>query len=101
MKTEFKNYSDYRVRIYKNYASGFQDADKIFNVKTSARWGNPYDYYFRKWLPESRDAAIVDLACGGGKLLHYFKQRGFSCITGVDISPEQVDLARQVTPDVW
>ena len=51
-------------------------------------------------LPEDRSAKIVDLACGAGKLLYFFKRMGYHNISGVDISPEQVELARQTTPDV-
>ncbi len=93
--------ADYRKRIYEKYASGFQDAEENFDSTAAERWGKTYDYYFRGWLPESKDATIVDLACGGGNLLHYFKQRGYPKVTGVDISPEQVKLSLQVTPDVW
>ena len=42
----------------------------------------------------------MDLACGAGRLLHFFKQRGYTNLFGVDISPEQVGLAQQVTPEV-
>jgi SAM-dependent methyltransferase len=91
---------DYRKRIYEKYASVFQDAEEKFNAAAAERWGKPYDYYFRGWLPDSKDASIVDLACGGGKLLHYFKQRRYSRVAGVDISPEQVKLSLQITPNV-
>ncbi len=37
---------------------------------------------------------------GGGKLLYFFKRMGYHDITGVDISPSQVKLARQVIPEV-
>jgi cyclopropane fatty-acyl-phospholipid synthase-like methyltransferase len=50
----------------------------------------------RGWLPQSKDAAIVDVACGGGKLLHFFKERGYSNVQGVDLSPEQVQISRQM-----
>lgn len=92
--------STYRQRIYENYASGFQDAPSTFDRAEAHRWGKPYDYRFRGWLPPRRDAAIVDLACGGGQLLHFFQERGFTNLRGVDLSPEQVHLARQVTPKV-
>lgn len=90
----------YRQRIYENYASRFQDAPETFNVADAHRGGQLYDYRFRGWLPARKEAAIVDLACGGGKLLYFFKQRGYQVISGVDISPEQVRLARQVVPEV-
>lgn len=92
--------TDYRTRIYEKYASQFQSAAERFNPQQAARWGRAYDYYFRGYLPSSKDTAIADVACGGGRLLHFFRQRGYTNLTGVDISPEQVALARQVTPNV-
>jgi 2-polyprenyl-3-methyl-5-hydroxy-6-metoxy-1,4-benzoquinol methylase len=100
MKTEANSRSDYRARIYTNYASYFQDEAKTFDTQQAVLWGNDYDHYFRGWLPKSKDAAVVDVGCGSGKLLHYLRQRGYSRITGVDISPEQTALARQVSVDV-
>jgi SAM-dependent methyltransferase len=92
--------SEYRSRIYADYATRFQDATGVFDQAGSRRWGKAYDYYLSGWFPEDKGAAIVDLACGGGKLLHFLKDRGYQRIQGVDISPEQARLARQVIPDV-
>jgi 2-polyprenyl-3-methyl-5-hydroxy-6-metoxy-1,4-benzoquinol methylase len=92
---------DYRKRIYKQYASAFQDADQSFNNEEAIRWGRAYDYYFRKWLPKDKGASIIDLACGGGKLLYFFKKHNYNNITGVDISPEQVMVSSQVCPHVY
>ena len=91
---------EYRKQIYTEYATRFQDAKEVFDQAGSGRWGKAYDYYLRSWLPEDKGAAIVDLACGGGKLLHFLKDRGYNRLQGVDISPEQVRLARQVIPEV-
>ena len=91
---------EFRKRIYTEYATRFQDAKEVFDQAGSIRWGKAYDYYLRSWLPEDKGAAIVDLACGGGKLLHFLKDRGYNRLQGVDISPEQVRLARQVIPEV-
>jgi 2-polyprenyl-3-methyl-5-hydroxy-6-metoxy-1,4-benzoquinol methylase len=92
--------SDYRSRIYADYATRFQDAKEVFDRAGSRRWGKAYDYYFRGWLPEDKGASIIDLACGGGKLLYFLRDRGYHQLQGVDISPEQVRLARQVIPEV-
>jgi SAM-dependent methyltransferase len=92
---------DYRTRIYHRYASVIQDSEPFFNAEEAKRWGRAYDYYFRGLLPEKKDAAIVDLGCGSGRLLYFFKERGYTNVTGVDISPEQVQLARQVVPHVF
>ena len=91
---------DYRARIYTRYATNFQDAPTDFDPKSAWRWGRAYRHYLRGWLPESEKAIVLDVACGGGKLLYFFKRLGYSNIGGVDISPEQVGLSRQVTPNV-
>jgi len=91
---------NYRRRIYDGYASSFREVGREFNAVAAKRWGKSYDYYFRNWLPQRKDAAILDLACGSGELLYFFKQRGYTNLAGVDISPEQIGIARQVTPDV-
>jgi SAM-dependent methyltransferase len=89
-----------RHAIYSRYGRDFQDATEVFDAAAAARWGKAYRWYLRGWLPEDKNAFIVELACGNGKLLHFFKQHGYSNLQGVDISPDQVGLARQVIPDV-
>lgn len=86
---------DYRKRIYKNYASAFQDETRVFDTVTSVRWGKAYDYYLRHWLPDARDTPILDCGCGSGKLLHFFLSRGYSEAIGIDLSNEQAALAIQ------
>jgi 2-polyprenyl-3-methyl-5-hydroxy-6-metoxy-1,4-benzoquinol methylase len=91
---------DYRGRIYERYATNFMDSNASFDAAEAERWGRAYDTYFRGWLPYDKTAPIVDLACGGGKLLHFLKRRGYTKLTGVDISPEQVALSRQVIDNI-
>ncbi len=92
--------SNYRDRLYSNYGHNFQDAGEIFDVQAAQRWGRAQSYRLRNWLPDSKDAEIIDLACGGGKLLHFFKENGCKNIHGVDISPDQVALSRHVVDNV-
>lgn len=56
---------DYRTRIYENYATRFQDAPKGFDQEAAWHWGRGYRHYLRAWLPEDKNAKIIDLACGG------------------------------------
>lgn len=88
---------DYRNRIYERYASLVQDATSVFNEDEASRWGRAYDTFLKGWLPERKDASILDIGCGGGRLLYFFKSKGYTNLQGVDISPEQVILSLQVT----
>lgn len=100
-KTKFSQFSTtYRQRIYANYGKNFQDTPETFDYASSLRWGSAYSYYLRNWLPDIKTARIVDLACGRGALLHFFKEQGYQNIEGVDISPDQIALSRQITPNV-
>jgi 2-polyprenyl-3-methyl-5-hydroxy-6-metoxy-1,4-benzoquinol methylase len=58
-----------------------------------------FDARLAKWLPGDRNSSLLDLGCGQGKFLGYLHLRGYTNITGVDISPEQVNLARSAVQD--
>jgi 2-polyprenyl-3-methyl-5-hydroxy-6-metoxy-1,4-benzoquinol methylase len=87
--------NDYRQRIYERYVSVFKAGSDSIDEAAIDRWGGVYDTYLAGWLPDSRDAAIADVACGPGWLLRFFVKRGYRNAGGVDVSPEQVALARK------
>ena len=90
----------YRKRIFDAYASGVQHSGPVFDEAAAAAWAVPYRTYLRGWLPNDKGAAILDVACGGGRLLYLLKTLGYRQLDGVDISPEQVTLAKQVARNV-
>ena len=92
--------TDYRTRIYKEYASRMQNASLVFDKAGAVRWGQAYVTFLKGWLPERKDAAILEVGCGGGRLLYFLKSKGYNNLQGVDISPQQVALARQVSENV-
>ena len=47
-------------------------------------------------LPRDPGAAILDIGCGYGPMLYTLSQHGYRNVTGVDISPEQVQLAHRL-----
>jgi 2-polyprenyl-3-methyl-5-hydroxy-6-metoxy-1,4-benzoquinol methylase len=90
---------DYRGTIYSRYVSAF----KAQNA------GRP-DYAFSdgKLLPQlepwmrdvPRSAKCLDLGCGNGTVLHALRTLGFQHLEGVDLSEEQVAVARAEFPQV-
>jgi SAM-dependent methyltransferase len=84
-----------RNAIYADYAHNFEGALSQFDEKAAERWGAAYEWYLRRWLPTARDARILDVGCGSGRFLHFLKRRGYTRLTGVDLSQSQVQLARQ------
>lgn len=47
------------------------------------------------WLPESRNLSILDIGCGEGVLLAFLRDRGYTNLSGFDLSPENVEICRQ------
>jgi cyclopropane fatty-acyl-phospholipid synthase-like methyltransferase len=47
------------------------------------------------YLPTSRTAAILDVGCGVGYAVNMLLRAGYARTRGIDISPEQVEVARR------
>lgn len=58
------------------------------------------DRYFEKnylrWLPENKEANIIELGCGMGHFLHFLQRQGYRNFMGVDISDEAVSFCRKM-----
>ncbi len=48
------------------------------------------------FLPTDPGADILDLACGAGEFLYYLRSRGYTAARGIDLSDEQLALARRM-----
>ncbi|OYE02380.1 class I SAM-dependent methyltransferase [Nostoc sp. 'Peltigera membranacea cyanobiont' 232] len=90
---------NYRQRLYDNYVSANKQFQRDLNP-------NPYkqddrniinlQYAMSNWLKEiPRNGKVLDVACGSGNILSLLQIEGFTDLYGVDISPEQVNIARQ------
>ena len=47
--------------------------------------------YFGKFLPQEKDAKILDLGCGSGNFIAWLQGLGYTNTKGVDISKEQIE----------
>jgi len=87
--------AEYRDAIYGSYLTG-QDEAAPETVAAHIQVPKAHcERIIRDFFPPNRDAAILELACGYGALLHYAKAAGYASARGVDISPEQVAAARR------
>lgn len=78
-------------RQYDDFAREFQEADEQFPDVTRPFVYNSIDY------SRLKTARLLDLGCGYGKDLEYFKKQG-SEVYGIDISSEMIKLARERVP---
>ena len=86
---------DFRDDLYERYVSEFKSDLLLVDRALREYWR----WCDAKLLPLvdglSRAAAILEIGCGPGYFLQYLAGKGFRAVRGVDISPEQVALARE------
>lgn len=89
--------NDWKHRLYDNYVSTGQAGANV-NPQTGLNVGDyPYiSSLIQQHLPSKKDMAILDLACGHGALIYCLKHHGYSNLSGVDISAQQVKLAHEL-----
>lgn len=92
---------DVRNTLYGRYVSTFKGKGKSEVVDSNAF---EFEWWDHKYLPLLNglepDARVLEIGCGAGRLLEYLGRRGFSHASGIDISAEQVSLARRRGVDV-
>lgn len=58
-------------------------------------WGGFFDEEYLNLLGDLSDKIVLDVCCGTGHSLEYVHKRGAEELWGLDISQEQIDLARE------
>ena len=53
-------------------------------------------YYFKKLLPQSASANILDIGCGNGSFVLFLTESGYINSSGIDISEEQIEYGRSI-----
>jgi SAM-dependent methyltransferase len=79
-------YENYVTNIYSNL-NNFDEADYRQNAETLIRT-------YRRFLPANKDCRILDVGCGSGFFLYALRSIGYTDVRGIDLSPEQIDLAK-------
>jgi 2-polyprenyl-3-methyl-5-hydroxy-6-metoxy-1,4-benzoquinol methylase len=87
--------TDVKDRAFASYVTTHlaprKGAVTIEVLETQAhRW----DTCFAQFLPKDKAARIVDLGCGAGSMVWWLHKRGYSAAEGVDLSAEQVAVAK-------
>jgi len=90
---------EYRTRIYNAYVNARQQAlapESLAGLKPRLPM---LQKLVRQHFPPDLNAAVLELGCGHGALIHVARQMGYRNLQGVDGSPEQVAAARRLGID--
>ncbi len=84
-----------------NNAQGYGAIAHIYDIFNGdvdyESWADFAEGCFEKFLPE-RPELVLDLACGTGILTAILAERGYD-MTGIDLSPEMLSVARENCPE--
>lgn len=88
---------NYRDKFYEKYITA-QTAHLYGNLDLNSikKQFPVFRSYFGKFLPENKEAKIVDLGAGNGDLILWLQNIGFKNVSGVDYSKEQVEFAEKI-----
>lgn len=89
----------YREQFYDQYVTyQVKSRGKSFSEQDYVKWASGVKKHIVDWLPNDMEIPILDVGCGPGNLIFLFQQLGYRNLTGIDLSPEQIDLARNQFP---
>src|SRR5215472_5584267 len=88
--------SAFKARLYQCYLTQHVRLSSESVQSALAQRGPYLRQVIASCLPPDKSAKILDLGCGYGGILHFLREAGYTNIVGVDVSPEQVDLAHHL-----
>lgn len=86
-----------RRKIYQSYRKNHNDL--LYGRTTIKRIESQFrvwDYYYHSHFPPNKQARILDIGCGEGGFVHYLIQSGYTHVSGIDLSKEQIDLGNEL-----
>lgn len=86
---------DFRKTLYRHYVSTFKtdhlDTNPLVHRDALLGVAHRFGPVFKDC---GRDLNILEIGCGPGYLMEYLTKSGFNNVAGIDVSEEQIDLAR-------
>jgi SAM-dependent methyltransferase len=92
--------NSYRNELFERYAS--THADYLERESDRIAWFAQYaraNYVELIPAERRRQCRMLEIGCGKGFLLHALADAGFGNLTGVDLSPDDVEYAKRIVPE--
>jgi 2-polyprenyl-3-methyl-5-hydroxy-6-metoxy-1,4-benzoquinol methylase len=85
--SEKQSYDEYFEAVFR-HSNKFTEKEYIDQSRN-------LDLIYKDYLPEDKEAKIVDIGCGGGHFIYFLKNKGYTNFMGVDISQQQVEFVKK------
>lgn len=87
---------NYKKKLYKNYFGYVKILYGSYNLKTLKRQFTFYDFYYKKFLPSSKEIKILDMGCGVGGIVYWLQSLGYKNTYGIDMNEEQIKIGKEM-----
>lgn len=87
---------NYRDRCYQSFVSRHWVFSHALSEKDFNHLRRVYHKKFNSFPPPDKNSLILDIACGAGHFLYYLQKEGYINAQGIDISEEQLQVARKM-----
>jgi cyclopropane fatty-acyl-phospholipid synthase-like methyltransferase len=91
---------NYKYKIYNSYIKTtrtyLEDLSAVELRERLEKESKVFQDYYGDKLPENRHLKILEIGCGHGDFIHYLNNEGYLHVSGVDISKDQVALAKSM-----
>jgi 2-polyprenyl-3-methyl-5-hydroxy-6-metoxy-1,4-benzoquinol methylase len=81
--------------LFKDYAKHHPGINYLFNKWEYEATSEGYYEIYGEFLPEDKNAKILDVGCGTGYFLYLLKKLGYANYWGIDISKESVQFCKE------
>lgn len=82
-------------RLYSRYNS-YTRRPTVRNERARRIIFRVFERTLRLWLPTDITTPILDAGCGEGTLLAFLRERGYTNLSGFDLSPENVSICHSL-----
>ena len=84
---------DYRAGAFNQYISAGFGEHTTANFESVSRH---YAFNYLRFLPQDRNAPILEIGCGMGHFLFFLKEQGYTNVVGLDVGKEQVEYTNSL-----
>lgn len=89
-----ESYNTFYNREYRRLYNGAETATELFFHRQQKQGQRIYDYLKSKNLLPPEGAKIIEVGCGAGGILKFFKSKGYE-ILGLDLGEEYINYGRE------
>ena len=88
---------DWRERIYKTYHDYYIIPVRgRLTRKQIKKQFYAWNYYYGRFLPQNKEAVILDAGCGAGEIIYWLRELGFKNAIGVESDLKRIKVAENL-----